>query len=130
MTMKTQTCSRKSQGLARQLRLRVIVAMVTGVAGIAGVGATQARAQERVTVSTRDLDLSRQEGVMILRRRINRAVDTVCDDNGVLDLARMWAIRNCRREVAATTAPKVAQAIARYREQALANARRPGRIGG
>jgi UrcA family protein len=100
----------------------MIKAIIIGTAAFIA-SAAQAESNQKL-VSYHGLDLSSAAGQARLDRRISAAADEICGANGVnpAELGRYAAVRACKKDVIANTAPRREIAIASQKLHQQANA--------
>lgn len=111
---------------------------LTGVTALTLVAAATLQARDyfydvpaeppaREAVNIRDLDLTTEEGVQKLERRINRAIDRVCPADGIGALVERSSVRQCREDAVASVRPQVDRAVAAAEDRQYRAYRAPGR---
>ena len=81
--------------------MNIALAAAAVLASFASVSAATAQTAPVATVSYADLDMSSTSGLATLNGRIVRAAHTMCDSNGVADLAERAASKACYRTAVA-----------------------------
>jgi UrcA family protein len=117
--------SNKRSTLINLGRSLVLVLSAGSALGLATTGTATAGDAPQVTVSYRDLDLSRPADARVLYARLRRAAGTVCQPVPAMELARHLAYEQCygaalEQAVNQINAPQV---MALYRADASSNAR-------
>jgi UrcA family protein len=88
---------------------RIAASLAVIITAVGGVGASmlagppaQARTDTRsIPVRYNDLDLTRPKDIAILKRRIHRIAESLCDPGGVAGLTGMRAAKRCKKDAAA-----------------------------
>jgi len=107
-------------------RLFVLTLSVGSVLGVSAVTCARAADAPQITVSYRDLDLSRPADTHVLYRRLRQAAAEICPQSSAQDLQRRMAGERCYNAVLEQAVLKVnvPQLLSLYRAETGAQAGR------
>jgi UrcA family protein len=88
-------------GLAASLAIIFTAISGVGASMLAGTPAHARSSVRSIPVRHDDLDLTRTKDITILKRRIHRIAERLCDPGGVAGLIEMRTVKRCEKDATA-----------------------------